>query len=136
MQRPFLTGCQILPVKLPACQYPATQEGGVNSDITGSALDLYPLRLRDNIDRLNERLLFITLVRFGLSCYGLFKCNRNLLAQMAVLSGYTTRTRAFPGIDDTVDAKHIKTGYYSVKALNPTGIVPAGPEANGRENRA
>jgi len=80
--------------------------------------------------------LFITLVRFGLSCYGLFKCNRKLLAQMAVLSGYTTRIRAFPGIDDTVDAKHIKTGYYSVKALNPTGIVPAGPEANGRENRA
>lgn len=23
---------------------------------------------------------------------------------------------------------HIKRGYYSIKALNPTGIVPLGPE--------
>ena len=33
-----------------------------------------------------------------------------------------------PGIRETVDIDHIKTGYYSVRALNPTGIVPPGPE--------
>ena len=32
-----------------------------------------------------------------------------------------------PGIARTVDLDHIKAGYYSLKALNPSGIVPAGP---------
>jgi glutathionyl-hydroquinone reductase len=27
-----------------------------------------------------------------------------------------------------VDLDHIKRGYYSIKALNPTGIVPKGPD--------
>jgi putative glutathione S-transferase len=71
--------------------------------------------------------LFVTLVRFDLAYYGLFKCNRNMLAQMPQLSSYVARIQTLPGIDDTVDATHIKTGYYSVKALNPTGIVPLGP---------
>ena len=31
------------------------------------------------------------------------------------------------GIKDTVNIEHIKAGYYSIKALNPTGIVPVGP---------
>jgi putative glutathione S-transferase len=26
-----------------------------------------------------------------------------------------------------VDIDHIKAGYYSIRALNPTGIVPVGP---------
>ena len=73
--------------------------------------------------------LFVTLVRFDLAYYGLFKCNRNMLAQMPQLSSYVTRILALPGVDGTVDATHIKTGYYSVKALNPTGIVPIGPSA-------
>ena len=32
-----------------------------------------------------------------------------------------------PGVRDTVSIDHIKRGYYSIKALNPTGIVPVGP---------
>jgi putative glutathione S-transferase len=72
--------------------------------------------------------LFVTLVRFDLAYYGLFKCNRNLLAQMPHLSKYSARIRALPGIDEMIDAKHIKTGYYSVKALNPPGIVPVAPD--------
>lgn len=72
--------------------------------------------------------LFVTLVRFDLAYYGLFKCNRNLLSQMRYLSSYVRRVRMLPGIDETVDESHIKTGYYSVKALNPTGIVPLGPD--------
>ena len=71
--------------------------------------------------------LFVTLVRFDLAYYGLFKCNRNLIAQMPNLSAYLSRILALPGIDETVNVAHIKTGYYSVKALNSTGIVPVGP---------
>jgi putative glutathione S-transferase len=35
---------------------------------------------------------------------------------------------AIPGVRETVNLDHIKRGYYSIKALNPTGIVPTGPE--------
>ena len=35
---------------------------------------------------------------------------------------------AIPGVRDTVSIEHIKRGYYSIRALNPTGIVPLGPE--------
>lgn len=80
--------------------------------------------------------LFVTLVRFDLAYYGLFKCNRNMLAQMPQLSSYVARILALPGIDETVDATHIKTGYYSIKTLNPTGIVPLGPNASVAKSAA
>ena len=35
---------------------------------------------------------------------------------------------AVPGIARTVNIDHIKRGYYSMKALNPNGIVPVGPD--------
>jgi putative glutathione S-transferase len=35
---------------------------------------------------------------------------------------------AVPGIRTTVNIDHIKRGYYSIKTLNPNGIVPVGPE--------
>jgi glutathionyl-hydroquinone reductase len=35
---------------------------------------------------------------------------------------------AFDKIAETVDIDHIKRGYYSIKALNPNGIVPLGPD--------
>jgi putative glutathione S-transferase len=38
------------------------------------------------------------------------------------------RILCLPGVADTVNIDHIKAGYYSIKALNPTGIVPAGPD--------
>jgi len=31
-------------------------------------------------------------------------------------------------VRETVSIDHIKRGYYSIKALNPAGIVPVGPE--------
>ena len=75
--------------------------------------------------------LFVTLVRFDLAYHGLFKCNRNLLAQMPNLSAFLTRVLTLPGIDATVNATHIKTGYYSIEALNPSGILPVGPGEPG-----
>lgn len=71
--------------------------------------------------------LFVTLVRFDAAYHGLFKCNRNLIAQMPRLHAYLRRVLALPGVAETVSLDHIKAGYYSIKALNPNGIVPIGP---------
>lgn len=71
--------------------------------------------------------LFVTLVRFDAAYHGLFKCNRNTLRSMPGLYAYMRRILALDGIADTVRLDHIKAGYYSIKALNPGGIVPAGP---------
>lgn len=72
--------------------------------------------------------LFVTLIRFDAAYHGLFKCNRNSLKEMPFLNAYMKRIWAMPGMDETVNLDHIKAGYYSIKALNPTGIVPLGPK--------
>ncbi|MGY2735807.1 glutathione S-transferase family protein [Sphingomonas sp. UYP23] len=71
--------------------------------------------------------LFVTLVRFDAAYYGLFKCNLRRLADYTALSAYLARFLAIAGVRETVRIDHIKRGYYSMQALNPTGIVPAGP---------
>lgn len=80
-------------------------------------------------DRLTEAdvRLFVTLIRFDAAYHGLFKCNRNTLREMPNLHAYMLRIFALDGIMKTVNLDHIKAGYYSIKALNPTGIVPQGP---------
>jgi putative glutathione S-transferase len=72
--------------------------------------------------------LFVTLVRFDPAYHGLFRANLRRLADYPRLSAYLERTLAVPGVRETVNLDHIKRGYYSIKALNPTGIVPTGPE--------
>jgi putative glutathione S-transferase len=81
-------------------------------------------------DRLTEAdiRLFVTLVRFDAAYHGLFKCNLRRLIDYPGLSTYLERVLAIPGIRETVNIDHIKRGYYSMKALNPNGIVPLGPE--------
>ena len=71
--------------------------------------------------------LFVTLVRFDAAYHGIFKCNLRRLADYPRLEAYSRRILALPGVRETVSIDHIKRGYYSIKALNPTGIVPAGP---------
>lgn len=99
-----------------------------------AALDELEARLADGRiylfgDRLTETdiRLFVTLVRFDAAYHGLFKCNRNTLQAMPRLHAYMHRILKLDGIASTVNLDHIKAGYYSIKALNPTGIVPAGP---------
>ncbi|PZU95220.1 MAG: glutathione-dependent reductase [Chelatococcus sp.] len=75
--------------------------------------------------------LFVTLVRFDAAYHGLFKCNLRRIADYRALSAYLSRMLAVPGIADTVSIDHIKRGYYSIKALNPNGIVPLGPDLPG-----
>lgn len=72
--------------------------------------------------------LFVTLIRFDPAYYGLFKCNLRRLVDYPALKAYVGRVLAIPGVRETVNLDHIKRGYYSIKALNPTGIVPLGPE--------
>ncbi|MGG7448306.1 glutathione S-transferase family protein [Kosakonia oryzendophytica] len=152
-------------------------------ELANQTLDLYPLPLRDEIDRLNAEIypnlnngvyragfattqvsyeeavsdvfrqldkleshlaqrpflcgeqlteadirLFVTLVRFDAAYHGLFKCNLRKLAEYTHLDRYLRQMLAYPGIRETVNIDHIKQGYYSIKALNPNGIVPQGPD--------
>ncbi|MFT3989544.1 glutathione S-transferase family protein [Aestuariivirga sp.] len=75
--------------------------------------------------------LFVTLVRFDAAYHGLFKANLRRIADYPNLSAYLQRVIAIPGVRGTVSIDHIKRGYYSIKALNPTGIVPVGPDLPG-----
>ena len=72
--------------------------------------------------------LFVTLIRFDAAYHGLFKCNLRRIADYPALSSYVGRILAIPGVRDTVNFDHIKRGYYSIRALNPSGLVPVGPE--------
>ncbi|GLU30098.1 MULTISPECIES: glutathione S-transferase family protein [Brucella/Ochrobactrum group] len=78
--------------------------------------------------------LFVTLIRFDAAYYGLFKCNLRQLKDYPALSGWLLRVLDIPGVRETVNIDHIKRGYYSIKALNPTGIVPIGPDLLGIES--
>jgi putative glutathione S-transferase len=73
--------------------------------------------------------LFTTLARFDPVYHGHFKCNRQKLTEMPVLWAYARDLFQTPGFGDTIDFAHIKRHYYVVhKDLNPTQIVPVGPE--------
>jgi len=73
--------------------------------------------------------LFTTLVRFDAVYVGHFKCNRHRLADYPHLWAYTRALYQVPGIAETVDLGHIKRHYYMSHAgINPTRIVPKGPE--------
>jgi glutathionyl-hydroquinone reductase len=85
--------------------------------------------------------LFTTLARFDPVYHGHFKCNRSKLAEMPVLWAYARDLFQTPGFGDTIDFTHIKKHYYIVhKDINPSGIVPLGPdlqnwlEPHGRES--
>jgi len=76
--------------------------------------------------------LFTTLVRFDAVYHGHFKCNRWKLAENPVLWAYARDLFQTPGFGDTVDFDHIKRHYYQVHTgINPTGIVPLGPDLGG-----
>jgi putative glutathione S-transferase len=73
--------------------------------------------------------LFTTLVRFDPVYVGHFKCNIRRIADYPNLSGYLRELYQWPGIAETVNLRHIKEHYYrSHKTINPTGIVPVGPD--------
>jgi glutathionyl-hydroquinone reductase len=100
-----------------------------------AALDALELRLKDRAFLLGERpteadwRLFTTLIRFDAVYVGHFKCNRRRIADYPELWDYTRALYQAPGIAETVRFDQIKTHYYgSHRTINPTGIIPKGPD--------
>jgi putative glutathione S-transferase len=93
-------------------------------------------------DRLTEAdwRLWTTLLRFDPVYVGHFKCNQRRLIDYPNLWGYVRELYQFPKVSPTVNLTHIKRHYYqSHQTINPTGIVPLGPEIDfsqphGRDN--
>jgi len=82
----------------------------------------------DKITEADWRLL-TTLVRFDSVYYGHFKCNLKHLVDYPNLWAYICDLYQQPGISETINMHHIKNHYYgSHNMINPTGIVPLGPE--------
>lgn len=100
-----------------------------------SALDTLEDRLSQQRylagDRITEAdwRLFTTLVRFDPVYVGHFKCNLRRIADYPNLSNYLRDLYQVPGVSGTVNLHHIKAHYYgSHETINPTRIVPVGPE--------
>ena len=114
-------------------------------------------RLFNTMDKLEEKLsrqrylvghqiteadwrLFTTLVRFDAVYYNHFKTNKKRLIEYPNLWAYTRELYQVPGVAETVNMDHIKYHYFaSHRSINPTGIVPKGPQidfmqAHGRES--
>ena len=103
-------------------------------------------RLFDALDRLESRLanqryllsptplesdwrLFVTLIRFDAVYHGHFKCNIRRIIDYPNLFGYLKDLYQHEGVAETVNFDHIKRHYYITHDdINPTRIVPLGPE--------
>ncbi|CAN5343469.1 glutathione S-transferase family protein [soil metagenome] len=76
--------------------------------------------------------LFTTLIRFDAVYVGNFKCNIRRIADYPRLSAYLRALLKVEGVARTVDFDHIKRHYYeSHRTINPSGIVPVGPDLSG-----
>jgi putative glutathione S-transferase len=73
--------------------------------------------------------LFPTLIRFDAVYYSHFKCNWRRISEYPNLSNYVRDLYQVPGVAETVSLEQIKRHYYgSQRQVNPTGIVPVGPQ--------
>jgi putative glutathione S-transferase len=113
---------------------------------TQKAYDENVLRLFETLDMLDERLetrryllgdrpteadwrLFTTLVRFDAVYVGHFKCNIRRIEDYRNLPAFLRDLYQTDGVAETTNLGHIKNHYYrSHRTINPTGIVPAGPD--------
>ncbi len=71
--------------------------------------------------------LFVTLARFDIAYYTVFKCNRNLLVQFPNLWKYSKKIYSIPEIRETTNFEAIKRMYWNIEK-DPFGIVPKGPD--------
>jgi putative glutathione S-transferase len=87
-------------------------------------------------DRITEAdwRLFTTLLRFDPVYVGHFKCNRRRIVDFEYLWPYVRDLYQVPGVAETVHMDHIKSHYYgSHDTINPTRIVPVGPDIDYSE---
>lgn len=118
------------------CGFATTQEAYEDAfQALFTGLDHVEKRLADTPYLVGDRIteadwrLFTTLVRFDAVYYSHFKCNLRRIADYANLSCYLRTLYRIPGVAETVDMDHIKQHYYrSQKTVNPTGIIPLGPQ--------
>ena len=101
-------------------------------------LDWLSARLADQRYLVGDQLteadvrLYPTLARFDAVYHGHFKCNRNKLTELPVLWAYARDLYQTRGFGDTSDFDEIKLHYYSThERINPTRIVPRGPDLTG-----
>ena len=121
------------------CGFAGTQESyDAAYERLFAALDWLEERLTDRRYLMGDHIteadvrLFTTLARFDAVYHGHFKCNRQKLSELPVLWAYARDLFQTPGFGDTTDFVHIKQHYYIVhKDVNPTGIVPLGPDLSG-----
>ncbi|MEW9555702.1 glutathione S-transferase family protein [Nonomuraea sp. NPDC050783] len=99
-----------------------------------TTLDLLEVRLAESeylFDTLTDSdvRLYTTLARFDAVYYPHFKCNVRRLTDYPALWAYARRLHAIPAFSGTTDFDHIKRHYYMTQThLNPSRIVPVGPE--------
>jgi len=100
-----------------------------------AALDAMEARLSGRRYLVGDRLteadwrLFTTLIRFDAVYHGHFKCNLRRIEDYPALSSYLRDLYQHDGVAGTVNFIHIKRHYYaSHDTINPTRIVPVGPE--------
>jgi putative glutathione S-transferase len=115
----------------------ATSQGAYEQAATAlfNALDQLEDRLFSQRYLFGERIvetdwrLFVTLIRFDAVYHGHFKCNIRRIVDYPNLFGYLKDLYQQEGIADTVNFDHIKRHYYITHDdINPTGIVPLGPD--------
>lgn len=70
--------------------------------------------------------LFPTLVRFDVAYFSLFKCNKKRIVDYPNLANYMRELYGVPGVAATVKPRQYVAGYWSIRRLNPTGIIPKG----------
>ena len=75
--------------------------------------------------------MYVTLARFDTVYFGHFKCNQRRIQDYPNLGGYLRDLYQSPGFGATTDLRHIKVHYYwSQATVNPTRIVPLGPDVD------
>ena len=116
--------------------FATTQEAYTEAfDDLFAALDKIEQRLTANRYLVGDTLteadwrLFTTLIRFDSVYVGHFKCNLRTIESYPAISNYLRELYQIEGVSKTVDFYHIKRHYYfSHTMINPTQVVPKGPD--------
>jgi glutathionyl-hydroquinone reductase len=115
------------------CGFARTQEAYEASyDALFQALDELEARLGRQRYLVGQQIteadwrLFPTLLRFDVAYFSVFKCNRQRIADFPNLLNYMRELYQVPGVAATVKPRYYVINYWSIKRVNPSGIVPKG----------